>query len=97
MEVFTPKHPYLPKGCGNCTRKLLLSYNPESDKCKGCAIITKQAVIEGREKATMFMPLEDNQIIYNNLLTSRLHKANKPRKRNEVFVYILNIVQCIKV
>lgn len=80
-KVFPPKHPYLPKGCGNCTRKLLLSYNPESDKCKGCAIITKQAVIEGREKATMFMPLEDNHIIYNNLLTSRLHKANKPRKR----------------
>ena len=49
-KVFPPKHPYLPKGCGNCTRKLLLSYNPESEKCKACAIITKQAIIESRRR-----------------------------------------------
>ena len=45
-----PSTHILPKGCGNCTLKLLLSYNPESDKCKGCAIITKQAIIESRRR-----------------------------------------------
>lgn len=40
MKVFPPKHPYLPKGCGNCNRKLL-SYDPNSPACQACKAIAK--------------------------------------------------------
>lgn len=42
MELFPPKHPYLPKGCGSCTRKLTLAYDPTKEKCRACAIIADQ-------------------------------------------------------
>lgn len=40
MKVFPPKHPYLPKGCGNCGRTLL-SYNPNSAQCRACSAINQ--------------------------------------------------------
>ena len=40
MKVFPPKHPYLPKGCGNCGRTLL-SYNPNSAQCRACEALKK--------------------------------------------------------
>ncbi len=42
-KIFPPKHPYLPKGCGNCKyrKDRNLSYNPDSEKCRACAIINK--------------------------------------------------------
>lgn len=40
MKVFPDKHPYLPKGCGNCG-KTLLSYDPNSEKCRACQAIAK--------------------------------------------------------
>ena len=39
-KVFPDKHPYLPKGCGNCG-KTLLAYNPNSIKCKACSLIKR--------------------------------------------------------
>lgn len=38
MKVFPPKHPYLPKGCGNCGRTLL-AYNANSEQCRACKAI----------------------------------------------------------
>ena len=40
MKVFPPKHPYLPKGCGDCDRTLL-SYNPNSEQCRACNALKK--------------------------------------------------------
>lgn len=40
MKVFPPKHPYFPKGCGNCG-KTLLSYDPNSEQCRACKAIAK--------------------------------------------------------
>ena len=40
MKVFPPKHPYLPKGCGNCGRTLL-AYDPNSAQCRVCKAIAK--------------------------------------------------------
>lgn len=40
MKVFPPKHPYLPKGCGNCNRTLL-AYNANSEQCRACKAIAK--------------------------------------------------------
>ena len=37
-KVFPDKHPYLPKGCGNCG-KTLLAYNPRNPFCKACVAI----------------------------------------------------------
>ncbi len=42
MKVFPPKHPYLPKGCGDCNRKLL-SYDPNSPACQACKAIKKMS------------------------------------------------------
>lgn len=40
QKIFPPKHPYFPKGCGNCQYKQL-SYNPNSEWCKACKAIGK--------------------------------------------------------
>ena len=39
-RLFPSKHPYLPKGCGECG-KTLLAYNPKSLICKACGAIRK--------------------------------------------------------
>jgi len=39
-RLFPSKHPYLPKGCGECG-KTLLAYNPKSIWCKACGVIRK--------------------------------------------------------
>ncbi|MCQ2359966.1 MAG: minor capsid protein [Paludibacteraceae bacterium] len=41
-NVFPPKHPYMPKGCGNCTRGLRLAYNANSEQCKVCMAVNQQ-------------------------------------------------------
>lgn len=38
-KIFPPKHPYLPKGCGNCEYKL--SYDSNNEKCQACRAIKK--------------------------------------------------------
>lgn len=37
-KIFPPKHPYLPKGCGNCEFKL--AYDPNNEKCRVCRAVT---------------------------------------------------------
>ncbi|MBQ3688419.1 MAG: minor capsid protein [Bacteroidales bacterium] len=39
-RLFPSKHPYLPKGCGECG-KTLLAYNPKRLICKACGAIRK--------------------------------------------------------
>ena len=39
-EVFPKRHPYFPKGCGEC-EKTLLAYNPNSIWCKACGAVRK--------------------------------------------------------
>lgn len=43
MKLMPPKHPYLPKGCGNCEfrKERNLSYNPNNPQCVACAAIAK--------------------------------------------------------
>lgn len=40
MKVFPPKHPYLPKGCGNCEFRQL-SYDQNNAQCRACKAIEK--------------------------------------------------------
>lgn len=42
MTVFPKKHPYLPKGCGDCDRLLNLAYDPKREQCRVCAIVNEQ-------------------------------------------------------
>lgn len=49
-NVFPPKHPYMPKGCGNCTRGLHLAYNANSEQCKACMALTEQERIAMRKE-----------------------------------------------
>ncbi len=48
MTVFPKKHPYFPKGCGDCKKYQNLAYDPNSDKCRACTIVGKLAVECGR-------------------------------------------------
>lgn len=43
MTVFPKKHPYLPKGCGNCGGSLTLAYDPKREKCRVCRVVSEQA------------------------------------------------------
>lgn len=39
-KIFPPKHPYLPKGCGECKKGIRnLAYDPDSEQCKVCLSI----------------------------------------------------------
>ena len=41
-KVFPPKHPYLPKGCGDCTKGVRgLAYDKNSEKCRACDGVEK--------------------------------------------------------
>ena len=44
QKIFPPKHPYFPKGCGNCQYKQL-DYNPSSTQCQAC-----RAILQNIEK-----------------------------------------------
>lgn len=44
QKIFPPKHPYFPKGCGNCQYKQL-DYNPSSTQCQAC-----RAILQNMEK-----------------------------------------------
>lgn len=52
-KIFPPKHPYLPKGCGNCEYNKLV-YNSKSEKCRVCRIIQNNAneVIKESKKSS---------------------------------------------
>ena len=43
LKVFPPKHPYLPKGCGNCTKKkdVGLIFEPSEANCQACVRIAQ--------------------------------------------------------
>ena len=50
MSIFPRKHPYLPKGCGNCTRNLSLAYDPKREQCRVCQVVSEQARKEASKK-----------------------------------------------
>lgn len=42
LKLFPDKHPYLPKGCGDCKRRLLLAKGKNKVICTACEIIMQQ-------------------------------------------------------
>ena len=62
-RLFPPKHPYLPKGCGDCRKGVRnLAYDPDSEQCRACLTLAKLATkqkISPQEKDAMYaLPLE---------------------------------------
>lgn len=60
QKIFPPRHPYLPKGCGNCNKNQL-DYNPSSEICMICT-----SLVECMKKAT----IEDHREAYMKLVKS---------------------------
>lgn len=55
-RIFPPKHPYFPKGCGDCQYRTerRLGYKPDNPLCQACDILAKSmndATIEEHRKA----------------------------------------------
>lgn len=48
MKVFPPKHPYLPKGCGDCQYKRLV-FDSEKEVCRACLKVDAASVKWSRE------------------------------------------------
>lgn len=48
LKLFPPKHPYLPKGCGNCARKNSLQLYTPVDRglpqCQACGVLSRQCL-----------------------------------------------------
>lgn len=42
MRLYPERHPYFPKGCGNCDKRLNLAFDAKSEKCKACEEINRQ-------------------------------------------------------
>lgn len=62
-KIFPPKHPYLPKGCGDCKKGIRnLAYDPDSEQCKVCLILAKVATrqkVSPEEKDEIYtLPVE---------------------------------------
>ncbi|MBQ9254999.1 MAG: minor capsid protein [Bacteroidales bacterium] len=54
MKIFPSKHPYLPKGCGECEFKKQrhLAYNPASPQCQVCNTLESLIQTEQKRKLT---------------------------------------------
>ena len=96
QKTFPNHNPYTISRCKTCNiaKNKLAKGIPDNDLCAACRIINenekdnsnakqieKIVVIEGRRKAIESMPIEEENIICNNLSTGKLHQANKPRHR----------------
>jgi SPP1 gp7 family putative phage head morphogenesis protein len=90
MKLMPPKHPYLPKGCGDCSYNKL-AYNPNSEKCQACKSIRE---IEDQRKAVKAISIARNKAISSisdgtfknellglgNIKTGFLYKSRKSIK-----------------
>lgn len=50
LKIFPPKHPYLPKGCGDCGSRANFAYDPKREACRVCRILNEQQRIERARK-----------------------------------------------
>lgn len=50
MRLYPEQHPYFPKGCGSCSRKLNLAFDPKRQICIACAELSRLKRIEINRK-----------------------------------------------
>lgn len=87
LTIFPPKHPYLPKGCGDCSAKdtigLAWGRGEGKDKCVCCRHLTaqllsmarKRAIEERKENKPEPLTINDSQL----LSVGHLYLGNKDR------------------
>lgn len=51
LELFPPKHPYLPKGCGDCQLRLNLAWGKGKEQCAACRRTTRYLLKFSRDNA----------------------------------------------
>ena len=72
LQLFPPKHPYFPKGCAGCDRKLTLAYDPSKEKCRACKIL--HDYYDGRTKKSERKRIEKNRKLYEKLSKDKRYK-----------------------
>lgn len=81
LKVFPPKHPYLPKGCGDCPRKagtMLLATRPDPSRpeCYACRFVMRQCLnrieAEIKEWKRKNIPLSGTVLSSGNFKTGKL-------------------------
>lgn len=87
MTVFPKKHPYLPKGCGDCTnaKSINLAWGKNRPECRCCTHIFKQLTFHARKVASQDLKdnprapikIDDNN---SNISVGKLYLGNKDRK-----------------
>lgn len=57
LQVFPPKHPYLPKGCGNCSvkKRINLSRGLPLPQCQACGAIVKHCIKEAEKRIKQWL------------------------------------------
>lgn len=50
MRLYPEQHPYFPKGCGSCPRKLNLAFDPKRQICIACKIIQDYSPLRAKVK-----------------------------------------------
>ena len=75
LKLFPEKHPYLPKGCGNCNKGVgskNLVYDPNNLQCQVCAIIAK---CKEKELGKKGISLKDRIEIYKRPVNDQYVKS----------------------
>lgn len=78
LQLFPPKHPYFPKGCGSCDRSLLLAYDPKREQCRACLEIKKAA--DAHSEQTLAQKVADIINAKGRELTSLLRQIILERR-----------------
>ena len=77
MKIFPPKHPYLPKGCGDCDKNLRLAYDATSEKCQACAAV---ALCRDKNFSNRFEEIRtDNGKVYVHTEHGKIELAENTR------------------
>ncbi len=86
LNLFPAKHPYLPKGCGNCQQKLQLAWGKGKEECGACRYITRYLLKFSRDNALNQLrsnrqpPVKLRGESGGHLHTGRLYCSNNDRE-----------------
>ena len=83
MKLFPPKHPYYPKGCEGCTKRINLAYEPDSERCQSCNCITRYALNQIKNSAVKDMKSKNIAPYRKNddrFVTGKMYCGNSDRK-----------------
>lgn len=86
LKLFPPKHPYMPKGCGNCQLKLQLAWGKGKEECVACRSLTRYLLKFSRSNALAQLNREKRSPVKmsgengGHLYTGRLYCSNNDRE-----------------